>query len=159
MSDPLARLAGFGGARVGGSLAAAAGASFATAGASLAVQSLRMVAAESLLELRRRARRRISGLGFNVNLKGGEGAGEVRSRDRRFRRPVKAFGARIVSDTSMSTEQFSSPAGRGWWSMGVRRAREATLVGLRGRGAERVPSQEQKFCHTFTPAEKSRAHV
>ena len=61
---------------------------------------------------------------------------------------VKAFGARIVSDTSMSTEQFSSPVGRGWWSMGVRRAREATLVGLRGGGAERVPSQEQKFCHT-----------
>ena len=33
MSDPLARLAGLGGARVGGSFAAAAGASFATAGA------------------------------------------------------------------------------------------------------------------------------
>ena len=41
-----------------------------------------------------------------------------------------------------------------------RRAREATLVGLRGREAERVPAQEQKFCGTFTlRKERGDAHV
>ena len=72
---------------------------------------------------------------------------------------VKAFGARIISGAPMCSEQFSSPAGGGWWSMGGRGAREATLVvlrGRRGRTARAIAGAE--VLRTLTPATRD-VHV